>query len=128
MPALDSYEPNDDAGARAWTIGRGRSEIRATVDYWDDRVDVYRVQLRRGEQLRAKRDRDATTPTQLSRCGSPACAGSAGRAAQLRAAQSARRGALESIRYRAPKAGWYFLQVAMSREAAGPYSLTLTRG
>jgi Subtilase family len=127
VPALDAYEPNDDAGARAWTIGRRRSEIRATVDYWDDRADVYRVQLRRGERLRAKVIGADGTDTTLA-LWKPGVRRIGGTSPQLRAAQSARRGTLESIRYRAPKAGWYFLQVAMSREAAGPYSLTLTRG
>jgi subtilisin family serine protease len=32
LPALDAYEPNDDAGTHAWRIGRGRERILASVD------------------------------------------------------------------------------------------------
>ena len=124
---LDAYEPNDDAGARAWPIGRGRSQILATVDYWDDRADVYRVDLSLGETLRASVRGPAGTDMNLvlwkpgvRRIGAPA-------SRQLRAAQSVRPGAVESVQYRAPQAGRYFVQVSMRQEGAGAYSLRLER-
>jgi subtilisin family serine protease len=53
LPPPDSLEPNDGAGVHAATLwGRTRS-IVATVDYWDDPVDVYRVPLRRNQKLYA---------------------------------------------------------------------------
>ena len=44
-------EPNDDGGTIApRRLGR-RSRRRATVDYWDDPVDVYAVRVRVGQRL-----------------------------------------------------------------------------
>lgn len=125
--ALDAYEPNDDAGARAWPLGAGRSHVLASVDYWDDRADVYRVKLERGEGLRASVRGSAGTDMNLMlwepgvrRIGTPA-------SRRLLAARSARPGAVESVAYRAPVTGWYFVQVSMREEGAGAYSLRLAR-
>ena len=127
IPALDAYEPNDDAGGRAWTLGRGRAQVLASVDYWDDRVDVYRLQLRAGERILASVRGPAGTDMNLvlwkpgvRRIGAPA-------SRQLMARRSAGPGALESVRYTAAKGGWYFVQVAMSQEGNGAYSLRLER-
>jgi hypothetical protein len=46
---------------------------------------------------------------------------------QLRAAQSVRPGAVESVQYRALRPGRYFVQVSMRQEGAGAYSLRLER-
>ena len=128
LPAVDAYEPNDDAGDHAWRIGRGREHILASVDYWDDRVDVYRVQLRRRERIRVSVRGPAGTDTNLvlwkpgvRQIGAPA-------SRQLMARRSAGPGATESVSYAARKAGWYFVQVSMSHEGSGAYSLRLDRG
>ena len=125
--ALDAYEPNDDAGARAWPLGVGRSHVLASLDYWEDRVDVYRVELRRGEGLRASVRGPAGTDTNLMlwkpglrRLGGPA-------SQRLMAARSASPGAVESVSYRAPAAGWYFVQVSIREGGFGAYSLRLAR-
>ncbi|MEP6893096.1 MAG: S8 family serine peptidase, partial [Gaiellaceae bacterium] len=53
LPQTDSLEPNDGAGTHAATLwGRSRA-VSATVDFWDDPVDVYRVSLRRNQKLYA---------------------------------------------------------------------------
>jgi len=49
-PSADRFEPNDDAGLWARAFGRPRT-ITATLDFWDDPIDVYRVSLRKGERL-----------------------------------------------------------------------------
>jgi hypothetical protein len=127
LPALDAYEPNDDAGTHAWRIGRGRQRILASVDYWDDPSDVYRVQLRRGERIRVSVQGKAGTDTNLvlwkpgvRRIGAPA-------SRRLMAGRSAGPGATESVTYAAKQAGWYFVQVSMSQEGSGAYSLRLDR-
>jgi subtilisin family serine protease len=50
LPHPDAYEPNDNAGQWAPHFGPPRA-ITATLDYWDDPVDVYAITLRRGERL-----------------------------------------------------------------------------
>ena len=51
--AADRYEPNDGAGTDAYPLFGARRDIAATLDYWNDRDDVYRVYLRAGERLAA---------------------------------------------------------------------------
>jgi subtilisin family serine protease len=51
LPAIDAHEPNDDAGARAFTIRRRNSGPRAALDYWNDPNDVYAIRLRRNGRL-----------------------------------------------------------------------------
>ncbi len=50
-PPRDRYEPNDDGGASAYSLFGSRREVVATLDYWNDRDDVYSVYVRAGERL-----------------------------------------------------------------------------
>jgi hypothetical protein len=54
LPRPDRYEPNDDAGPWAHTLGAQQHAVDASLDYWDDNFDVYRVRLRAGERLFAR--------------------------------------------------------------------------
>jgi Subtilase family len=54
LPRPDQYEPNDDAGAWARTLPASRPTVDATLDYWDDNLDVYRVRLFAGQRLFAR--------------------------------------------------------------------------
>jgi hypothetical protein len=125
--AEDAYEPNDNAGARARRLGDGRSHVLASLDFWDDQLDVYRIRLRRGEGLRASIQGAAGTDMNLRlyKPGLRRLGGSANR--RLLAARSARPGAVESVTYRARATGWYFVQVGMRRPGNGAYSLRLQR-
>jgi subtilisin family serine protease len=54
LPPVDRYEPNDDAGPWAHALPPLPRTASATLDYWDDQVDVYRVHLSRGQRLYAR--------------------------------------------------------------------------
>ena len=54
LPRPDRYEPNDDAGVWAHTLPASRHAVDASLDYWDDNVDVYRVRLFPGQRLFAR--------------------------------------------------------------------------
>jgi subtilisin family serine protease len=54
LPRPDAYEPNDDAGPWSHAVPPLPRKIDATLDYWDDDVDVYRVHLARGQTLYAR--------------------------------------------------------------------------
>jgi hypothetical protein len=54
LPRPDRYEPNDDAGPWAHTLSTHQRSIDASLDYWDDNLDVYRVRLKAGERLFAR--------------------------------------------------------------------------
>ena len=53
LPPPDADEPNDNAGRSAYPLSPPRT-VTATLDFWDDPVDVYAVTLRRGERLFAR--------------------------------------------------------------------------
>jgi hypothetical protein len=53
MPLPDKYEPNDNAGPWAHAFGPPR-KIEATLDYWDDQRDVYKITLDKGQRLFAR--------------------------------------------------------------------------
>jgi len=127
LPTRDRLEPNDDAGARAVAlVGRSRQFV-ATLDYWDDRRDVYRVLLRRGQRVSVGLRGRAGTPTGLS-LWKPGTRTLSSRAARrLRLAHSARPGSLQRISYTARAGGWYYVGVTIAKTGGGSYRLSLAK-
>jgi subtilisin family serine protease len=64
LPAMDPYEPNDQAGRFAHPFGSPRT-LQATLDYWDDPIDVYSLPLEKGDQLHARLSRGSPAPNVL---------------------------------------------------------------
>jgi hypothetical protein len=128
LPEPDRFEANDEAATAARLWGRKRHRIRATIDYWDDQVDVYKIKLRRGQRLvaRLRGPRGTNTNLFLWKPGTRRVAGSAVDRRQL-AAQSRSPGSDERIRARAQEAGWYFLEVKISTSGAGRYQLNFRK-
>lgn len=124
FPEQDRYESNDEAVTAAQIWGRKGQRIKATVDYWDDRIDVYRVKLRRGQDLVARLRGPGGTDTNLF-LWKPGTKRVGGRAVDRRllAAQSKSPGSSERIHVRVQESGWYFLEVKVSAPGAGSYSL-----
>ncbi len=123
-PPRDRYEPNDDAGSGAYPLFGARREIAATLDYWNDRDDVYRVFLRAGERLAATAAGETGIKPSLSlwRPGTSAI-DQASAASQRVVARPA--GA--ALSYRAQAAGWYLLDARLVHASRGPYRLTVTK-
>jgi subtilisin family serine protease len=123
-PDADQYEANDDASIAASLWGRKGQRIRATVDFWDDRVDAYKVKLRAGQRFVAVlRGPGGANPNLfLWRPGTTRVGGrSVDRT--LLAAQSKTPGSRERIRLTVRETGWYYLVVKVSAPGAGRYSL-----
>jgi hypothetical protein len=128
-PPADRYETNDDAGGQARRIGGARGTIKATIDYWDDPVDVYALPLRAGQTLTATfagpidthEDLLLWSPQTLSVNG-PANAG-------FLLVRSGRPGTAQRIVFTVPpgQAGVYFLEVKISLPGSGPYTLTFAK-
>ena len=128
LPAADAYETNDDAGTHAHTVWGQTASLKATLDYYDDSVDVYRVHVRKHETLRASVGAWSGANVQMElwrpstrKVDQPATT------KKLRAAQSARPGASQSVRFTAPTAGWYYVDVKVASPGFGAYSLKLTK-
>jgi hypothetical protein len=127
LPAADRYETNDDAGTHAYTLWGKQRTVRATVDYFDDRVDVYRIALARGERLKARLVggwEGANVNLILWRPGTVRVDV---RDQSLRAAESIAPGSVQHVLYRAPARGWYYLEVKATSPGGGPYALTLAK-
>ena len=54
LPAPDRFEPNDDAGPWAHSLPPLPRTISASLDYWDDNIDVYRIRLAKGASFFAR--------------------------------------------------------------------------
>jgi stage II sporulation protein D len=129
LPPADRYESNDDAGSRAATMyGRERT-VKATLDFWDDQVDVYRVNIRRGEELRAYLRGPVGTQTNLIlwRPGTEHVEGLSDVLQARRVTHSVREGPNEAIAHLAAEGGWYYVEVKMAGPGSGRYSLRLTK-
>ncbi|HMI29156.1 MAG TPA: S8 family serine peptidase [Gaiellaceae bacterium] len=127
LPPPDRFEPNDDAGTRAVKLTAAVTSVKATLDFWDDQIDVYRVYLRKRQRLRLMLDgpAGATSNLLLWKPGTERVDDL--RKQNLRAAQSIGAGASHRLGYRSPKKGWYYVEVKVATRGGGPYQLTLTR-
>jgi subtilisin family serine protease len=130
LPEPDTREPNDEAALRSWKLvwgGPKGRRIAATINYWQDRTDVYRVWLRRGQQIVATLvgPRTAGTRLFLWKPGTKRVEGFAVDRRRL-AARGPRSGIRKRIRYRAPRNGEYYIQVKAMR-GAGRYTLRFVR-
>ena len=129
LPAPDAYEGNDDAGAQAHPLWGTAVRVQATLDYYDDPVDVYRVVLRGGQKLSASVTADwpgASVQLELWRPGTRAV-DQAKTVRKLRAAQSASPGGVQHVRFTAPKLGTYYVEVRASAPGYGAYTLQLKK-
>jgi len=124
LPVRDRREPNDDI-----RLGKRlrKRHVRATVDYWDDANDVYRIRLRRGQRVRvvARAGDDVDISLALWKPGLRTLKGAPASARVRRSVHPA--GIPERLVYRARQDGWYSLQVFAAKPGAGSYSLRVKR-
>ena len=125
LPAADAYEPNDDAGTAAHPFGIPRT-ISATLDYWDDPIDVYSIRLAKGEQLFARLGRSTVAPTTLAlwKPGTAHVEGSAADPAN-RVTESRVVAGQVRLSYRAPAGGVYFIEAKAESPSRSPDAYTL---
>ena len=128
----DSREPNDDAGRElantVWT--RGFGTINATIDFWEDQVDVYRIHLRKAQRLTVNLNGPQGSDANLAlwKPGTHTVQDLSPSTRRMRVAQSSRAGSAERITaYRAATGGWYYVEVRMASKSWGPYQLTYNR-
>jgi subtilisin family serine protease len=129
LPATDALETNDNAGTQAHALWGTTQRVQATLDYYDDPVDVYRVVLRPRQQLKATVTaawRRASVQLELWRPGTKEV-DRAATVRKFRAAQSAIPGGVQHVRFIAPKLGTYYVEVRASAPGFGAYTLQLKK-
>jgi subtilisin family serine protease len=121
LPAADRHESNDDAGAQARTVWGKRDAVEATIDYWDDPVDVYRISLQPNEVLQAQLGSATGLALELWQ---PKTEHVDRRASQkfLIAESTA-----NHLRFRAPRRGMYYVEVRAASPGFSAYTLKLTK-
>ena len=125
-PTPDRFEPNDDIVIGRAIRGR-RAHFRATVDFWDDAADVYRIKLRRGQRV-AVAARPGANLALTVVLWKPALGSLAAAADKFRARRSANgAGEVDRFKYRAKENGWYSVEVSTTRPGFGTYSLRIRR-
>lgn len=130
LPPRDHYEPNDEAGPWSHAVPPLPSTIGATLDYWDDDVDVYRVHLSVGQKVFAHLTPDLGAHVALA-LWAPRTKLVEGIRADTsdRLLEGRRVGAQSRLAYRAPSTGTYFLELKLltkSRDVVS-YRLALAR-
>jgi hypothetical protein len=132
-PPRDRYEGNDQAGNQAFRLYGSAIDVKATLDYWDDNIDVYRVRLRKGQTMSAWLRGPVGLDSNLIlwRPGTQAVeAQSIGQQVALQAwrvTQSAHVGPNEHIAYQARATGWYYVEVKLTTQGSGSYRLHITK-
>jgi subtilisin family serine protease len=123
-PDPDRYEANDRVSTAATVWGRKGQRIQATIDYWDDREDIYKIRVNRGQKLvaRLRGPAGANSDLFLWKPGTTSIGGSAV-AQRFLAAQSRSPGSLDKIRLRVREGGWYYLVVKIASPGSGKYTL-----
>jgi serine protease len=123
LPPVDSREPNDQAGSGAATVWGSSGRIKASIDYWDDPVDVYRVMLRKGQRFTASATGSSNvTPTlALWEPGTDNVDVRTLAGLQRRAALSTGTTQVQSLAFRVKATGWYYLEVKAPKASFGGY-------
>jgi subtilisin family serine protease len=123
VPPPDNYESNDDAGTHAWTVWGKRDKLQATIDYWDDPVDVYRIQLQKHQLLTTQLAAAGGTSLELE-LWKPGTAhvDRASSQPDLAAQSTTKR-----LRFKVAAGGWYYLEVKAASPGSGPYALAITK-
>ena len=129
-PPADRLEANDGAGSLAPELFGRRRELTATIDYWDDDLDVYRVKLHAQQRIWVRLRGPAGTDANLVlwKPGTQTVEGFSPRLQANRATQSAGAGSSEHFAYRAPVGGWYYLEVKLATPGSGSYTLEYVKG
>ena len=129
LPAPDRYEPNDDAGPWSHAVPPLPRTVDASLDFWDDNIDVYRVHLSAGQTLYARLTPAgrASVRLQLWAPGTTRIESLGGHDQRLATSRTV--GVQARLAYRAAAGGTYYLAAKLVSPGSSPvqYRLGLSR-
>lgn len=124
IPPADAYEPNDDAGPWSHAIPPLPRTFSATLDYWDDDIDVYRVYLHKGQTLFSRLTPSAPATIRLT-LWAPGTKRVETLDTKLRVAESHLAGGQARLSYRAKRTGTYYIEAKLFSQTREPAQYTL---
>ena len=129
LPPRDHFEGNDDAGNEAFALYGRSIDINATLDFWDDQIDVYKIRLKKGQTVAVSLQGPAHTDTNmiLWRPGTLQVEGLSARLQARRVTLSAHAGPNEHFLHRAREEGWYFVELKLTTPGSGAYHLHISK-
>jgi subtilisin family serine protease len=127
FPPASSYEPTNDAGSQAHALTGPAGMISATLDYWENPLDVYRIHLARGQRLslRLSAGTGGTTLT-LWKPGTTHVQAAPRILRQQRLVESSTPLPDKQLAYQATRTGWYYLETELTTPANITYTLAFT--
>jgi hypothetical protein len=128
LPPTDRFETNDNAGTDAHTLWGAGASFTASLDYYDDPIDVYRVALKPHQRLTAKVGggwAGAQINLLLWKPGTKRIEDP--KAKTLRVAQSSSPGANQRVVFTARTSGWYYVEVKVASPGFGSYTLSVAK-
>jgi hypothetical protein len=125
LPKPDFGEPNDDAGTSAHPFGPPRT-VSASLDFWDDPVDVYSLRLQKGRHLYVRLSPSAPSAVSLVlwKPGTQRVEGPAAHAVN-KAATAVSVGGQKRLAYLVTDTGSYYLEVKFIPPARARVTYTL---
>lgn len=136
LPTADSRELNDDgtrtngdARKASHSLYGSRPKLTATIDYFDDPSDVYRVYLRRGRTATLSlTGLDGTKPMiVLWRPGIQHVTEVTRLAVRSGSVLRFGKGASVTLRYRVARTGWHYVEVKAPSRKGGAYRLAIAK-
>jgi subtilisin family serine protease len=128
-PPADALETNDNAGSQSKRIYGASKQIKATIDFWDDQIDVYAIALRARQRLTARLTGPAGTFDDLLLWSPQTQTVTDFADTSFIVARSTKPGALQRFAFRAPRgqAGLYYLEVKITARGSGRYTLSFSK-
>jgi subtilisin family serine protease len=131
IPPPDVLETNDDTGRASQPFGAVPRTLVATLDYWDDPLDVYSIRLTKGDELFARLGLGSPVANKLMlwKPGTRTVNGTPAQLQSDRAVTSAAVNGQQRLAYVAPATGVYYLEVKVGgpSRAADRYDLSVAR-
>jgi len=129
IPPADHYESNDDAGGRAFALWGRSIDVTATLDFWDDQIDVYKIKLRKGQTIAVSLHGPAGTRADLVlwRPGTEQVEGLSPELQARRLTQSVHGGPNAHFLHQARQDGWYYVEVKLPAPGSGQYRLHISK-
>jgi stage II sporulation protein D len=129
LPTPDRLETNDDGGDRAPKLFGREIRTHATLDFWDDQIDVYKVYFQAGERAVVNLRGPVGTQTNLIlwRPGTQHVESLSPEVQTRRLAVAATPGPNERLDQRVEKTGWYYVEVKIGAAGSGRYTLRIDK-